>query len=195
MRLFFAIVPPVEIVKAVEAVQADLRERCGNARLEWTLPEQFHFTVRFLGETNLRQAERALESGQVAVQDRNPFEVEISGAGAFPNITRPSVCWVGAGCGADPFLNLASTLDAALQFRNFPPDKQGAKPHLTLARAKTYDGEAILAKVLRTWAVDVLGTFTIDKLLLMQSRPSKSGTEYIVVRELPFEPPKNVGKE
>jgi 2'-5' RNA ligase len=195
MRLFYALFPPPEICARLAEIQHELKKLCAPARLTWTQPDQFHFTVRFIGECSLRQAEAALEAGITAAYQRPPITLEIGGIGAFPNLQRPTVFWTGALRGSDAFLSLAETLEAALRFRRFAPDRRGAKPHITLARAKTYDGEEAAARALRTYSLGEVGTFTADRLLLMQSRPSQQGSVYSVVREIPLEPAQPDKKE
>ena len=93
MRLFIAInIPKKEKDRIQRAsrplLQADLPVR-------WVEPDNFHLTLKFLGEVRPEQApdvEGVLERIATATQ---PFDLEVGGFGAFPTIRRPRVLWVG----------------------------------------------------------------------------------------------------
>ena len=62
------------------------------ARLRWVTRAQFHITLRFLGEQTretIEQVKKALAPIRFA-----PFGMELSYAGAFPNMKRPRVLWL-----------------------------------------------------------------------------------------------------
>ncbi|HVM01677.1 MAG TPA: 2'-5' RNA ligase family protein, partial [Acidimicrobiales bacterium] len=64
MRLFVAVWPPEEVVGAVaSAVAALSAAHPEQARaLRWTGPEQWHVTLRFLGDAGLDEAARAFRA-------------------------------------------------------------------------------------------------------------------------------------
>src|SRR5260221_12937377 len=93
MRLFFAILLPDEIIRALQGFQEDLRGDAGEAGLRWTRPEQFHLTLKFLGEQSRSRARTAVEAAEL-LRERPPFELAVGGLGAFPNSARPSNLWL-----------------------------------------------------------------------------------------------------
>ena len=56
-------------------------------------PDNFHFTLLFLGETSDAQAEKVKE--KLAVIKFEPFSITYTGVGAFPNASNARAIWVG----------------------------------------------------------------------------------------------------
>jgi 2'-5' RNA ligase len=186
MRLFFAVLLPDEIVSRVTEFQNDLKGLITDSGVKWSRPEQFHFTLKFLGETSPERIEKVLMAGKAVASVRNPFEITVGGLSAFPNNRRPSTLWLGATEGADSFAELALQLDGLLVKYGHGKESRPPTPHITLARIKTYSGETETARVLRTPEAGEIGTTTIDGFVLMQSTLKPTGSEYRVVEEFTF---------
>ena len=190
MRLFFAVTLIPEIVERVSAVQQELRTVAGDQGIRWTRPEQFHYTLKFLGEQSPPRTRKAVEGALAAREGQPTFDISLGGVGAFPNAQRPSVLWVGATEGADQLTGLAARLDGFLVKQGFPREGRPLKAHLTLARIKTYPGETAAARALKKIAVDdsfnSLGTLTVSGFVLMQSNLRPAGSEYAIVEEFGF---------
>lgn len=122
MRLFAAI-PLTEPVRAhLAAVQTQLR---GRGRGSLPVPENFHLTLAFLGETSRETAARAaLET----LRGAGAFSLTVADLGRFGD-----VWW--AGVRPCPALDaLALGLQAALRREGFVLEDRAWKPHITLAR-------------------------------------------------------------
>ncbi len=187
MRLFFAIEIPPDIADRIEAVQADLRTQMLDPGIRWTRREQFHYTLKFLGELPVQRAYRAVEVAQDVVRARAPFELTLGGVGAFPNVQRPNVVWLGAVSGQDALISLATELDVALARERFRRETKPPKAHLTLARIKTYDAEVAVSVKLARVSVGEIGTLHVTGMELMQSILKPSGSQYSVVERFAFE--------
>lgn len=109
------------------------------AAMNWPVaavsPDEMHVTLKFLGDTPTDQLEVIQQQIGQAVAGQTPFAVRLEGVGAFPNVDRPSVLWVGL-MNAEPLETLAERLDAALEPLGFPRESRPFHPHLTLARIK-----------------------------------------------------------
>jgi 2'-5' RNA ligase len=183
MRLFFAVTLPEEIIARVTDVQQNLRKAIGDVGVKWIRPEQFHYTLRFLGEQPAHSAHVAVEVAQAVAADCEEFDFSLSGIGAFPNIQRPSILWVGASTGVEPLTNLANTLEWRLQRAGFRKEAQDFNAHLTISRIKGYAGEIAAVKTLKSADIGELGTVRLDRFVLMQSVLKPTGSEYTVVEE------------
>src|SRR4051812_1182767 len=125
MRLFFAVTLPPEIIARIGEAQGRFRSLADDPGIRWTRSEQFHFTIKFLGETQPARARKAVDVA-LAIRDlANPFEIRIGGLGAFPNGQRPSTIWIGTRSPGSPepvgdaLAGLAADLDAALANQGF----------------------------------------------------------------------------
>ena len=135
MRLFVGLDMP-------ELLRDRLTALCGSlAGARWTPPENFHLTLRFIGETRPDVAE---EVDHALAAIRAPaFSLTLSGTGTFNRGGRPSALWAGLERN-EPLEHLRNKIETALQRIGLPPDRKRFQPHITLARV---DGitEAVLA--------------------------------------------------
>jgi 2'-5' RNA ligase len=186
MRLFFAVTLPDELIEKISEAQARLRAAVGDEGVRWTRPDQFHYTLKFLGETPAPRAYKAVDAARAVCEGQQPFAITLGGAGAFPSDQRPSVLWIGATAGAEPLIDLAVRLDKALVRQGFPRENRPPKAHLTLARIKTYAGEAAAARALKTVQIGEIGTAVVGGIVLMQSALKPTGSEYTIVEKFGF---------
>lgn len=134
MRLFIALVPPVE---AVDHLDAFLEVRRSAAAYRWATSEQFHVTLAFLAEVEERRLDDLAERLERAAAKRTAFETAIAGGGAFPNAGRARVLWAGLDLdehGRTELERLATGCRAAANRAGIPVDGQRFKAHVTLAR-------------------------------------------------------------
>src|SRR2546422_6048484 len=132
MRLFFALPLPGEAKDRLRA-PLEAAKKAGGDGVSFTRIEQLHFTLAFLGEQP--GPDEALAAGE-ALREGAPFEVALSGTGAFPNTARPRVLWLGVKDGAALLIEVAERLRAALRQRGFTLEERPFRPHLTFARVR-----------------------------------------------------------
>lgn len=186
MRLFFAVTIPSEIVARVCEAQARLCETIGDEGIKWVRPQQFHYTLKFLGETHRDKAYRVAEAAQSLGPTTEPFELQLGGLGVFPNAERPSVVWIGATRGGEALTNLAERLDAVLAGVGVRREREPLKAHLTVARVRGYAGERAVVRALRQADLGELGQFEVRDFVLMQSTLKPTGSEYTIVERVRF---------
>src|SRR5690606_28850714 len=93
MRLFIALNLPDKARQRLHSALAPLRD--GGFPVRWTDPEDYHLTLKFLGEVRsevIPVAERVIER---VVRETREFPIAFGGIGAFPTIRLPSVVWIG----------------------------------------------------------------------------------------------------
>ncbi|HZP80515.1 MAG TPA: RNA 2',3'-cyclic phosphodiesterase [Chthonomonadaceae bacterium] len=183
LRLFFAVPIPEDVRGSLARVQAELRASAGDNGIKWVAPEQFHYTLKFLGETPEEDVPRAIEAARPVSAQVAPFSLTLAGIGAYPQQRRPQVLWVGATEGVPLLTRLAESLDRSLAERGFAPETRRFNPHLTLARMKTVEGQGMVAKTLTAEQkrVDKIGVVVVDSFVLMQSELRPAGPVYTVL--------------
>ena len=97
----------------------------------WVPPENYHITLRFIGETPGHRAED-IDQALAALKTRD-FELALAGVGTFHKGGRSNTLWVGVE--RNPRLDLLqSKIETALQRCGLEPERRRFQPHLTLAR-------------------------------------------------------------
>jgi RNA 2',3'-cyclic 3'-phosphodiesterase len=156
-RLFVAVLPPPEVLDQVAAL-----ERPAIEGLRWTPREQWHVTLRFLGEADAAPAAAALRgTGAARVRARLGPTV-----GRFDQriLHLPL-------SGLD---DLARDVIAATAALGRPPDGRPFHGHLTLARvAKT-----ATVDLRRLAGTPLEAEWDVEAFSLMESRLSPAGARY-----------------
>ncbi|MEO9364401.1 MAG: RNA 2',3'-cyclic phosphodiesterase [Nitrososphaera sp.] len=135
-------------------------------------PNNFHFTLIFLGEISGRQAEMVEE--KLARVKFEPFSITYTGVGAFPKASNARVVWVGLDSDGSAKLDaLARQVVARVAEAGFAPDKPFS-PHLTIFRAKNRHVAVDVAK----YAGKTFGTGVVDSVHLKKSDLAPSGPTY-----------------
>lgn len=174
MRLFVGIPIPENVREKCSAFQKALPRN-----LKFVIPEQFHFTLKFLGEQ--RDASAIIAALDKITQKR--FDVEVCGVGAFPNVSRPAVVWVGGK--SKDFITFTEKVQKTLdKFRK--EEHKSVVPHLTVARvSERVNIEQILVK----WKNVSFGRFVVSSFILYESVLTSKGSVYKVVKEFELKPP------
>lgn len=98
-------------------------------------PENWHITLRFLGDTDELTADRFLHTLDETMTD-GPFDIRLAGLGAFPRPRRASVLWMGVDDEAGRLDRLNREAEAAAREVGFDPEERPFHAHLTLSRVR-----------------------------------------------------------
>ena len=131
MRLFVAIVPPVE---AVDDLDAFLAVRRDAAAFRWTTPDQWHLTLAFMPAVADHRLDELVERLGRAGAKRHPFDLSFRGGGAFPDVGRAKVLYADVGHDGHDVHHLATGVRAACAKAGGDPAGGRFRAHLTLAR-------------------------------------------------------------
>ena len=104
--------------------------------MKWVAPEGIHLTLKFLGNIPQSKIPEIVAGTTKASQGIPPFTLETSDLGAFPNLRRPSVFWLGIDGNMEKVCTLQKRIDDELKPMGFVPEKRAFTPHLTLARIR-----------------------------------------------------------
>ncbi|MFF1792742.1 RNA 2',3'-cyclic phosphodiesterase [Kitasatospora sp. NPDC058263] len=136
MRLFVAVLPPVEALQGLADAVAPVRALPGADRLRWTAVEGWHLTLAFLGEVPVERLPE-LEAGLAAVAGvHGVHRLRLAGAGRFGD----RVLWAGVEGQAWALRRLAEAVHEATAEVAGEVDAFTFHPHLTLARAGSSRG-------------------------------------------------------
>ena len=126
-RLFVAIDTPEPVRQRLAGLGG------GIPGARWTPPEQFHLTLRFIGEVADATLDDIAEA--LAMVDLAPFSIRLKGVGHFPPRGSPRVLWAGVE-DATTAARLHDRIEARLRRLGLPPDDRRFAAHITLARLR-----------------------------------------------------------
>ena len=181
MRAFFCIPLSQTARDTVSAVATQLRRET-DMRASWVRPENYHLTVRFLGEIDPRQTIDLGRIAEEAARRHASFRLSLSRVGAFPSFSRPRVLWMGDDA-PSAFTELVGDVNDGLGALGFPPERKATVAHVTVARIKgrsdpTLDEKARLLRPSDPESVDV------GRIILMESRLGPGGATYTPLYEV-----------
>lgn len=188
MRLFLAIDPGEDCRQRLAGVIAAIRASAGGG-IRWVRDGQLHVTLAFLGEVVDESRITAVDRAMREVAHRHvAFGASVSGrGGVFPDWRRPSVVWLGLDDGG-ALRALGEDVGRACAASGFPPDR-AFRAHLTIGRIprplRPGDRDA-----LRVALETMTGShpFPVDRVRLMRSELTASGSRYSEVASYPLEP-------
>ncbi|SFL42467.1 2'-5' RNA ligase [Bradyrhizobium sp. NFR13] len=168
-RLFAGLEIPAEIGQTL----ANLRGGLPGAR--WIDPENYHVTLRFIGDIDGVSAnEIAYLMSRV---ERRPFEVAVRGLSSFGGKKPRAV--VAAVEPSRPLLELQSELERLVRRCGLEPEGRKFTPHVTLARLRD-SCDRDVADYLSVRGYFPTKIFTASRFVLFSSRASTGGGPYLV---------------
>lgn len=176
MRAFVAIELSESARRAVEELIARLRET--KTRVSWVKPENLHLTLRFLGDVDPTQVEalRAMMAKELAGLE--PFRISLSGCGAFPNLRRPRLIWVGLSEPWAAIEEVYGVCERCARAIGLDKNLKSYHPHVTLGRIRSAGSVAPLTKAIETESGFHGGDFEVASVSLFRSTLARDGAVY-----------------
>lgn len=176
MRTFLALPCPDRVHEELAALRDELEEA---VPLRPVPRENFHVTVKFLGEVTASRVEDLDALLQRRLPTPGPLSVRLEGVGAFPDPSRPRVVWAGIRP-TEPLRDLGGAVEELTVEMGWDARRHDFHPHVTLGRV---DGDlsdpAGLVDRIQTHGEAVFGSFEAPKLHLFESdRTGDAPPEY-----------------
>jgi 2'-5' RNA ligase len=174
-RLFTGLEIPSETALMLSMLRGGLR----GAR--WIDPENYHITLRFIGDIDDRTADEVVDA--LDRIRRDPIEIRLDGLGSFGN-GKPHVVWAGVQL-PSALSELQSEQERILQRLHLPAERRKYVPHVTLARCKTSNNEDV-AKWLCERGNFQAPPFIAGRFVLFSAKSSVGGGPYLVEEAYPL---------
>lgn len=184
VRTFVAVELTPEIRGRANQLIGKLRRIVADVR--WVEPENLHLTLKFLGEVEVLEIPRVCAAVAAAVEDFSPFELEIVGAGAFPDLVRPRTVWLGVGEGTDGMVALHERLQAALAPLGFREEGRRFRPHVTLGRVRDSEEDSRFTQAFAELGDYSAGGMIVGDVTIFSSELSRQGSKYEVLGHADF---------
>ena len=188
LRLFVAIAVPEEIQTRLAAVQRELRERLGRSSVSWTRPENFHLTLRFLGDVPSNQLDALSSALATAATPRSALRLAVVGLGCFPTSRRPRIIWAGIRDETGELAELAREIARATDSFSRQPAEERFAGHLTLARVRRVGREdtSSLDRFFKQAVARTVGSWRAETVDLVRSELHPAGSRYTTLARLPL---------
>jgi 2'-5' RNA ligase len=184
-RTFLAIDPPEAVRREIGRIQEQLK-RTIQGMIRWVRPGGIHLTLKFFGDITGVDITRISDAVKPEAAMAAPLELQVKTIGAFPDLNRPRVIWLGMAGDVDRLLALQNALDRRFVALGFPKEDRPFRAHLTLGRIKTPKGLSGLAQAVEQGAATEAGSFQAAGLILFKSDLKPAGAVYTKLAEFPF---------
>jgi 2'-5' RNA ligase len=182
-RLFTGLEIPADIAEALSML------RGGLPGARWIDPENYHVTLRFIGDVD-----HALAHDIASLLDqvnRRGFELRFDGLAPFGGRKPRAV--VATAAPVAPLIELQAELERLMQRVGLDPEGRKFIPHVTLARLR--DSSSLqVADYLSARGPFRLSPFAVSRFVLFSSKDSVGGGPYVVEAAYPLIPPREAGR-
>jgi len=135
-RLFVAIPMPETVRNEITGIQHEMRQLVSRDAVRWTKPEQFHLTLRFLGDVPVERVSALQEAVNAVCLGSSALPLRAQGVGFFPNARSPRVIWAGVNDGEGRLVDLQKKIEGAVQPFAEGPSSERFAGHVTIGRVK-----------------------------------------------------------
>jgi len=174
-RLFTALEIPASVALSLSML------RGGLPGARWVDPENYHITLRFIGDIDARTADEI--AGALMRIDRPAFDVSLAGLDAF-GPKKPQAIVAGVK-NSPPLKELQAAQERIVQRLGLEPERRKFRPHVTLARLKGASGSNV-ATYLTLRGDFATAPFPVGRFVLLSSRASRGGGPYIMEEAYPL---------
>lgn len=174
--------------RAAQRLLAECEPRSDRA-VRWVGPAKWHVTVAFIGEVPVEIVPELCRLLDVVTQSAQPFEWSLEGLGAFPNLQRPRVLWMGVQDTERKILHLRNRLLPVLEEVGVGKnDLRAFRPHVTIARTQSpwRIGADLLRRIQQhqAWAG---GSAQVAEIELLASQAGSGASAYPVLGRFPLQ--------
>ncbi|MDQ0137332.1 2'-5' RNA ligase [Neorhizobium galegae] len=175
-RLFTALEVPRNVAMSLSLL------RGGIPGARWIDVENYHITLRFIGDVDGRTADEIVS--RLDRIDRPEFPATLTGIGSFGS-KKPHSIW--AGVSPSPEIHaLQAEIERICQRIGLPPDPRKFTPHVTLARLKNCRLDDVV-HYLSGRGNFYTAPFTVPRFVLLSSKESVGGGPYLTEEIFPLQ--------
>ena len=185
LRLFIAIPIPEPVRDEIICVQREMQLLVPGSAARWTKPDQFHLTLRFLGDVPVAGLQQLKESVATVCRSSQPLRLRAEGVGFFPNLHSPRVVWVGI-CDRERLLiDLQKRIGTAVCPFTAEPGEKTFSGHVTLGRLKNLKPTDALKLAAHAQTVKdrTFGQWTAHEIEIIRSELFPDGARHTTLKE------------
>jgi len=165
MKTFIALEFDDEFKNRLKSIQNILKEHSYKGR--WVNAENFHLTVKFLGETKEDHLEKVDELLESIKNNYNTYYYSLGNLGFFKGNKSLRVVWLGLVGDIERLSMMSKCINEKVKVLGYEIEKRIFKPHITLGREITFD---VALDILNEELTELLKyNFKLNKISLMKS--------------------------
>jgi 2'-5' RNA ligase len=191
LRLFIAIPVPLDVRQEIGRGQGQLQRHSPPGAIRWTRPDQFHITLKYLGDVPSSQVAALEQSVSTVCAGCPALMLTAHGVGFFPSAQKPRVIWAGADDPREQLAVIHRQMDEAM--RAFAPMEKSGRftGHITLGRFKPGRPGAIEKLLERATLLRErrFGQWQAGTVELVRSELTSAGARHTPLREYPLARP------
>lgn len=154
-------------------------------RISWVDPKRFHVTLRFLGDTRIRDVDKIARALQGVKFPTDEIWVPVTGVGSFGPRKKPRVIWAGFAL-EEWFGELKKGVDGILEDFGFPGADLPFTAHLTLGRIRSLKSLSRYHEIMEGKKDRACESVCFDRLIFYRSILGSGGPEYSKLEEILF---------
>jgi RNA 2',3'-cyclic 3'-phosphodiesterase len=175
-RLFTAIEIPAVVAQTLNFL------RGGLPGARWIDSENYHITLRFIGDVDVRVAHDV--ASMLDRVSRSAFELRLDGVSSFGG-RKPRAVFANVAA-SQALMDLQAEHERLMQRVGLPPEGRKYTPHVTLARLRDSSSRQV-ADYLSERGSFRSAPFRVERFVLYSSRDSVGGGPYVVEADYPLE--------
>ena len=191
IRSFIAIELPDELKLGLTQLQAQLKSG-KQASVKWVDPYSTHLTLKFLGNIAVDMISEITKAIETSAREMPPFHLEAKNLGAFPNLRRVQVVWVGISGEVAQLSQLQQRIDSNLTPLGFASESRAFTPHLTLARLRqqaSLEERQSFGQLIASTKFEAVYGFSVSSVNLMRSELTREGAIYSRISSIELKEP------
>ena len=182
-RLFIAVklIPNDNLLKIYYSLQKALQ----HDYIRWVPPDNFHLTLKFLGNTPDEKISIISDVISKSVTSFKPINLELNHSGVFGSKYKPRVIWFGIRENKHLQklgIELLNNLDDA----GFPKDRQNFVPHLTVGRITKVMDKLLFNNEMEKLRNAFLQKIIVDRVILFESILTSKVPIYNEIKSYPL---------
>ncbi len=178
-RLFLAIkITPTNLFSDIIT---RLRKDLFFSDIAWVNTSNLHITLMFLGNVSTALIPEIEQELETIARVFKPFEAAIECLGSFSRKGHTSVIWAGIRDNGEIEI-LAERIKISIEYLGFKHEERRYKPHLTLARVKSFCNEEKLAAFIQKYQDQNIQQISAGEFILFESKLKSDGPFYIPLR-------------
>lgn len=173
----------IDIKSFPKLLEFENKIKQSGANVKLVEPKNVHITLKFLGDTDEALIEKIEEIMKKAVEKVDPFEIQLNGAGVFPNQNYIKVMWIGLK-NWEELEKIASRIDEQLSELGFEKENRRFSAHLTIARVRSARNKEKLLQIIEKYRDVEFTSIKIDSVKLKKSELTPEGPIYTTLKEV-----------